>query len=128
MMAVTDRLRGRWPQTLLRRLSVGGGAQLDAEQHAVLLALQDGCHLKVHRTLDGAKTYRLHYPLPAEELRPLREDSKDLPAATVEFLERHGYLQSNMKFPAATLLLTELGRQTARAAGATLNPVGPHRF
>lgn len=93
--------------------------RLSAQQLAVLRALQDGCQLKVHRTLDGAKTYRLHCP-GAHALETGQETGQEigqvLPAAAVELLERRGYLQSNMKFPAATLLLTERGRQAAAGA------------
>jgi hypothetical protein len=77
--------------------------RLNGEQRRILAALQHGCTLKIHRTLDGAKVYRLHCPADGEDR------VEELPAAAVDMLERHGYLQSNMKFPAATLLLTERG-------------------
>lgn len=75
--------------------------RLNTEQRRILAALQAGCYLKIHRTLDGAKLYRLHCSG--------EDGGEELPAAPVDALERHGYLQSNMKFPAATLLLTERG-------------------
>jgi hypothetical protein len=77
--------------------------RLNGEQRRILAALQAGCYLKIHRTLDGAKVYRLHCPADGET------GGEVLPAPAVDALERHGYLQSNMKFPAATLLLTERG-------------------
>jgi hypothetical protein len=80
--------------------------RLNTEQRRILAALQRGCYLKIHRTLDGAKVYRLHCLIGGEDA------VEELPAAAVDALERHGYLQSNMKFPAATLLLTERGAGT----------------
>ena len=78
--------------------------RLNGEQRRILAALQAGCYLKIHRTLDGAKVYRLHCSDDAGTSRV-----EELPPAEVDALERHGYLQSNMKFPAATLLLTQRG-------------------
>ena len=99
--------------------------RLNGEQRRILRALQSGCHLKVHRDLDGAKVYRLHCPACGEDGG---EDAAELVAAgSVDALERHGYLQSNLKFPAATLLLTERGRQAA-SAPAALHPVGPRGY
>jgi hypothetical protein len=82
--------------------------RLNQEQRRILAALQRGCYLKIHRTLDGAKVYRL-YCSNADGAATVEE----LSAAPVDTLERHGYIQSNMKFPAATLLLTERGAQAA---------------
>lgn len=94
---------------------------MNGEQRRILAALQSGCHLKVHREVDGAKVYRLHCPP--------ETGAKDevVAPAVVESLERHGYLQSNLKFPAATLLLTERGLQAVDAP-APLRPVGPRRY
>ena len=77
--------------------------RLNTEQRRILAALQGGCYLKIHRTLDGAKVYRLHCSSGGEDA------VEELPPAAVDALARHGYLQSNLKFPAATLLLTERG-------------------
>ena len=79
--------------------------RLNTEQRRILAALQAGCFLKIHRTLDGAKIYRLH----CSGENGGEAHAEELPAAEVDALERHGYLQSNMKFPAATLLLTQRG-------------------
>ena len=67
-----------------------------------MLALQAGAALKAHRTLDGAKYHKVH---------PLQGDDFTVPAAAVRELENRAWLRSNMKFPAATYLLTEQGRQ-----------------
>ncbi len=77
--------------------------RLSTEQRRILAALQGGCYLKIHRTVDGDKVYRLYCSSSSDDR------GEELPAAAVDALERHGYLQSNMKFPAATLLLTERG-------------------
>jgi hypothetical protein len=96
--------------------------QLSSEQQRVLLALQQGCHLKVHRTLDGAKVYRLHGAAAGGE-----DAAEEVAPGVVETLERRGYLQSNMKFPAAAYLLTERGAQAIEAPAA-LHPVGPRSY
>jgi hypothetical protein len=85
--------------------------KLSGEQRRILQALQQGCHLKVHRTMDGAKVYRLHGAAGGSTAA-----SEEIPADVVEPLERHGCLQSNLKFPAATLLLTERGARAAMTA------------
>lgn len=70
-------------------------------QVALLAAMQAGDVLKVHRTLDGAKEYRLH-PLSGAPAHPVnRTDVEALLAARL--------IASNMKFPSATFLLTEAG-------------------
>ncbi len=95
--------------------------RLTTEQAQVLAALQTGNHLKVHRTADGQKAYRLH-----------RADGSvaiEVSAATVDSLERGGFVESNMKFPAATFLLTEKGSATAaRITGSDRVPAGPRRY
>ena len=95
--------------------------RLNGEQRRILAALQRGCHLKVHREVDGAKVYRLHCP------PEMGADAETVASAVVEALERRGYLQSNMKFPAATLLLTERGMQAVNDP-APLRPVGPRGY
>lgn len=86
-------------------------SRLSSHQTALLAAVAAGDVLKVHRTVDGAKTYRLH-PL---DNKPAR----DLAAADVVTLERNGLIASNMKFPAATFLLTERGAQLLHRLDAT---------
>ncbi len=80
--------------------------RLNTEQRRILTTLQGGGYLKIHRTLDGAKVYRLYCAGGGED------PGEELPPAAVDALERHGYLQSNLKFPAATLLLTARGART----------------
>lgn len=76
-------------------------ARLNAQQRSLLAAVAAGDVLKVHRTVDGEKVYRLH-PLdgaPEVEIAP----------RDVEMLLRQGLIDSNMKFPAATFLITPKG-------------------
>lgn len=88
---------------------------------AILIALQSGSRLQVHRDLDGAKVYRLHARGDAS--------SQELPAAVVMYLERHGLIESNMKFPAATFLLTDKGvHLAAQLSGSPHAPLGPRNF
>lgn len=95
--------------------------RLNSEQRRILAALQRGCYLKVHREVDGAKVYRLHCPTESGDAVEV------VNAGTVETLEQRGYLQSNLKFPAASLLLTERGAHAA-AEPAALRPVGPRGY
>ncbi len=91
----------------------------------LLTALRQGAVLKVHRTVDGAKVYRLH----GAGATGGQGGSEEVAAGLVDSLERGGYLQSNMKFPAATLLLTEQGLAATAASGASLAaPAGPRRY
>ena len=98
--------------------------RLSHEHKRLLQALQSGCHLKVHRTLDGDKVYQLHC---TGNEHSGGNGARSVPPSLVEALEQHGYLQSNMKFPAATLLLTERGMQAANAA-SPLHPIGPRGY
>ncbi len=66
----------------------------------ILRAMLDGATLKAHRTLDGAKIHMLH---------PLAGTPEPVDRAAVEYLRQHGLIASNMKFPVATYVLTELG-------------------
>lgn len=82
---------------------------LSPEETHLLLTIAQGATLKVHRTMDGAKEYRVH---------PLRGTAHAVPAPVVTALDKRGFIDSNMKFPAATFILTERGR----AAVAALAP------
>jgi hypothetical protein len=75
---------------------------LSSAARQILAAMQQGATLKAHRTLDGAKLHQLH---------PLQGAAFVVPTAAVRELEERGWLRSNMKFPAATYLLTEQGSQ-----------------
>ena len=94
--------------------------KLTGEQAALLVSLQQGAVLKVHRTLDGDKVYRLQQnDTPAQEIE----------AALVAAATDLGLLQSNMKFPAATFLLTDKGVAVAmQLSGATVEPAGPRNY
>ncbi len=95
--------------------------RLNDEQRAILVALQAGDRLKVHRTIDGEKRYLLH--------RLDGSSAVAVEAAVVDSLERRGLIESNMKFPVATFLLTDKG--VAAAAGLTGSaqmPMGPRNF
>lgn len=92
--------------------------RLTTEQQQVLAALQTGQHLKVHRTPDGIKRYCLHHADGSA--------AGEVSAGTADRLERSGLIESNMKFPAATFLLTEKGSAAAsRITGSQQRPAGP---
>lgn len=93
--------------------------RLDEAQKRVLLALASGAALKVHRTLDGEKAHRLH-----TEDGPVTE----VDTAVVDTLLAQGLIESNMKFPAATFLLTETGAAAAAQLGGALRPLTPRRY
>jgi len=62
--------------------------------------MRNGATLKVHRTLDGEKAHRLH---------PLDGEPDTIERDVVESLVALGLIQSNLKFPAATYVLTDKG-------------------
>ena len=95
--------------------------RLNGEQRAILVALQAGDRLKVHRTIDGEKRYLLH------RLDESGADAVD--AAVVASLERSGLIESNMKFPAAMFLLTDKGvAAAAHITGSAQTPMGPRNY
>ncbi len=103
-----------WRGWLWSRLPLGGS------QRALLRALAEGHVLKVHRTVDGAKVYRLHR---------LDGQTEIVPGGVVRGLERRGLIESNMKFPAATFMLTERGKAWAAPGDRDRpGPVGPRGF
>jgi hypothetical protein len=71
---------------------------LTTAQRDLLKTMLDGATLKVHRELDGQKIHLLH---------PLNGDPQSVSAALVESLRELGLIQSNLKFPAATYVLTD---------------------
>ena len=75
------------------------------EEQSLLVALIAGAVLKAHRTLDGTKVHKLH----RLDHLPMVVDER-----TIRRLETKHLIQSNMKFPAATYLLTEAGMALAR--------------
>ena len=74
-------------------------------------AMAAGDTLKVHRTVDGAKENRLH--------ALNGEHSQDIASTLVDELRACGLIESNLKFPAATYLLTAKGRTEAMRLGNT---------
>jgi uncharacterized protein YjhX (UPF0386 family) len=91
-----------------------------AEQH-LLQALAQGATLKAHRTMDGAKVHKLHL-LGVESPVVITE-------ATVTSLKGQGLIESNMKFPAATYLLTDKGVQVATGLLEVVDiPLGPRKY
>lgn len=96
--------------------------QLSDEQAALLVALQQGALLKVHRTVDGEKVYRLQPEQTGAAVQAIAP-------ALVDRLIGLELLQSNMKFPAATFLLTDAGVALARQLSGTANtPIGPRNY
>lgn len=80
--------------------------KLPRESARILYAMHAGAALKAHRTLDGEKTHILHALDGSDEV---------VGRAAVEHLKRHKLIVSNLKFPAATYMLTEEGRRQAAA-------------
>ena len=102
---------------LRRRANAPTRNSLSALQERLLLAVLSGATLKSHRDVDGGKEYRLH---------PLNGELSIVPGQVVRSLEERGYLLSNQKFPAATLILSQSGRRVAQeAARSKLQPVNP---
>ena len=82
--------------------------KLSSKQIKLLAALASGAVLKSHRDLEGHKVYRLH---------PLRGPATVLAPHMVDPLKRHKLIESNKKFPAATYILTDKGKQTVEEMG-----------
>ena len=98
----------------------GAKDELDPAQAALLTKLQQGAVLKVHRTIDGDKLYRLHQ---------VGAPDQEIDGALVAALTDLDLLQSNMEFPAATFLLTDKGVAVAiQLSGATVEPTGPRNY
>lgn len=92
-----------------------------SKAHIEILAhLAQGSSLKSHRDLDGTKVYRLH---------PL-DGAIQLPSPKiVDDLKRRKYIDSNKKFPAATYLLTDKGRQiVARELGEDVRVLSTRNY
>ncbi|MDQ3249184.1 MAG: hypothetical protein M3Q45_08255 [Chloroflexota bacterium] len=95
--------------------------KLGADHKYILCALAGGSRLQDHRTVEGDKVYKLH---------PLDEAPGEMVvAATVDYLQRHGLIDSNMKFPAATYLLTDKGATVAATlTGAPTRPLTTKKY
>lgn len=81
-----------------------------AHQH-ILLALTGGYALKSHRDVNGGKVYQLH---------PLDGPAETVARSLVEYLQDHGLIDSNKKFPVAAYWLTETGK-------VVVTTIRPHR-
>jgi DNA-binding HxlR family transcriptional regulator len=91
--------------------------KLSPEAENVIVQLAEGWTLKAHRYLDGRKEYRLHSLGDAAPQAVM--------ARTVRQLQRRRLIHSNMKFPAASYLLTERGQAVAARLGSTDGDAGP---
>jgi hypothetical protein len=99
--------------------------RLSSRQKELLVALQNGSRLQVHRTVDGEKRYRLY----AAGNAGGKDTAAEVAPADVAYLEHHHLVESNMKFPAANFLLTDGGAEIAAAiSGSGRRPTGPRRF
>ena len=94
--------------------------KLSKAQVKVLQGFMTGGTLKVHRHLDGSKVYLLD---------PLEGPPETLQGAIVDHLKAQGLIDSNKKFPAATYLLTEKGKEVAVSlAASSLDPLSSKKF
>lgn len=92
----------------------------DGHKH-ILKALAEGIVLKGHRDMEGEKVYKLH----AMDGSEIEEVSSEV----MEFLKEHKLIHSNMKFPAASFLLTEKGREIAeQIVGHDISALGADNF
>lgn len=89
--------------------------RLGRQEKDILRALVSGYQLKSHRYLDGEKVYTLH-DTGTDATQPVL-------VATVVRLRDRGLIVGNMKFPAATYLLTAEGERVA--ASLTTSPFRP---
>ncbi len=74
--------------------------KLSPNQERLLLDIADGGSLKAERDLEGGKGHWLY---------KLNGDRHPVLCSDVEALKRFRLINSNMKFPAATYLLTDRG-------------------
>ena len=89
--------------------------RLGREEKEVLAALVSGYQLKSHRYLDGQKEYALH--------DTATDITRTVHVATVNRLRDLGLIAGNMKFPAATYMLTSEGERVA--VSLTPSPLRP---
>ena len=93
----------------------GKQMRLGREEKKVLRALVSGYQLRSHRYLDGEKHYALH--------DTATDATEQVSVHTVDRLRELGLIVGNMKFPAATYMLTINGEQVA--ASLTTSPLRP---
>ncbi len=97
-----------------------GQSRLSAQERELLIMLVQGGALKAHRDLNGGKEHRL---------QQLDGVVHGVPARTVGKLRRRGLIASNKKFPAATYLLTDRGRQLVMELGQSNSlPLSTRRY
>jgi hypothetical protein len=89
--------------------------RLRSEEKEVLRALVSGYQLKSHRYLNGQKLYTLH--------DTATDATQSVHVDIVERLRDLGLIAGNMKFPAATYMLTTEGERVA--ASLTTSPLHP---
>ncbi|CAN5375208.1 hypothetical protein BH10CHL1_BH10CHL1_15520 [soil metagenome] len=95
--------------------------RLSVEHLRIIGELARGSRLKDHRNLDGDKVYKLH-PLGAASV-------EIIDANLVTDLKRQQLIASNMKFPAATYLLTDKGLElSTRLALSETLPLGAKNY
>lgn len=94
--------------------------RISPEQQSVLRALAEGATLKAHRTMDGAKEHRVH---------TLHGKTFVVSESTINALKRRRLIDSNMKFPAATYLLTDKGKRAIRQLAHTdASPLSAQKY
>jgi len=93
-----------------------------ADAHkSILSALAEGIVLKGHRNIEGEKVYKLH-GMDGSEIEEVAPE-------VMEFLKEYKLIHSNMKFPAASFLLTEKGREIAEElVGHDISALGADNF
>jgi hypothetical protein len=79
--------------------------RLRSEEKEILRALVSGYQLKSHRELDGSKLYALH--------NASDNSTRPVSVSSIERLRDLEFIAGNMKFPAATYLLTPKGERVA---------------
>src|SRR6185295_2126741 len=95
--------------------------ELSDAHRDVLRALAEGIVLKGHRNIEGEKVYKLH-AMDGSEIEVISPD-------VVEFLKEEKLIHSNMKFPAASFLLTDKGRQIAsELIGRDVSALGGEQY
>lgn len=95
--------------------------ELSEAQQRVLKALAEGIVLKGHRNIEGEKVYKLH-AMDGSEIAVIEAD-------VIEFLKENKLVHSNMKFPAASFLLTDKGREIAsRLIGRDVSALGSGNY
>ncbi len=91
---------------------------LSNEQKRVLRAIVGGAYLKAHRHLDGYKVHKLHF---GQSDSAQNVDEHVVADGVVDGLRRRGLIDSNLKFPAATYMLTDHGAKVVQRLLGTMS-------